>query len=175
MISANMLKINRNIAQTFSRGVHIEARISQLGYKLPQEPPAPKGNYMGYTKRGNMIYLAGHLPQKADGSLVLGRLGENVSVEQGQEAARIATLNMLATVRAACGDLDKVTKIVKVTGFVNSTPDFVAQPSVLNGCSDMFGEIFGIDIGRHARAALGVNTLPLGVAVEIEAIIEVSD
>lgn len=158
-----------------SRNVHIEARIAQLGYTLPKEPPAPKGNYMGYTRRGNMIWLAGHLPQKADGTLVLGRLGENTTVEQGQEAARIATLNMLATVRAACGDLDKVKKIIKVTGFVNSHPDFTAQPSVLNGCSDLFGEIFGTEIGRHARAALGVNTLPLGVAVEIEAIVEVSD
>lgn len=157
------------------RNIQIEARIAQLGYKLPQDPPAPKGNYMGYTRRGNMVYLAGHLPQKPDGSLVLGRLGENMNVEQGQDAARVATLNMLATIRAACGDLDKVTKIVKVTGFVNSTPDFTSQPAVLNGCSDMFGEIFGTDVGRHARAALGVNVLPLGVAVEIEAIVEVSD
>jgi enamine deaminase RidA (YjgF/YER057c/UK114 family) len=175
MISAGFAKLGQCTTRTCARNVHIEARIAQLGYTLPKEPPAPKGNYMGYTKRGNMIWLAGHLPQKADGSLVLGRLGENVTVEQGQEAARVATLNMLATIRAAVGDLDKVTKIVKVTGFVNSTSDFTAQPSVLNGCSDLFGEIFGVEIGRHARAALGVNTLPLGVAVEIEAIVEVSE
>jgi enamine deaminase RidA (YjgF/YER057c/UK114 family) len=175
MISAGFAKLGQCSTRVYARNVHIEARIAQLGYTLPKEPPAPKGNYMGYTKRGNMIWLAGHLPQKADGSLVLGRLGENVTVEQGQEAARVATLNMLATIRAACGDLDKVTKIVKVTGFVNSNSDFTAQPSVLNGCSDLFGEIFGVEIGRHARAALGVNTLPLGVAVEIEAIVEVKE
>lgn len=155
------------------RGVHIEARVAQLGYTLPKDPPAPKGNYMGYTKRGNMIYLAGHLPQQHDGTLILGRLGENVSIEQGQHAARVATLNMLATLKSAIGDLDKIRKIVKVTGFVNSTSDFTSQPAVLNGCSDLFGEIFGVEIGRHSRSALGVNTLPLGVAVEIEAIVEV--
>ena len=156
-----------------ARCVHIEARIASLGYKLPNEPPAPKGNYMGYTKRGNTIYTAGHLPQKHDGTLVLGRLGENVTVEQGQDAARVAALNILATVKSAVGDLDKVKKIVKITGFVNSASDFTNQPAVLNGCSDLLGEIFGVEIGRHARSALGVNVLPLGVAVEIEAIIEV--
>lgn len=96
-----------------------------------------------------------------------------MSIEQGQHAARVATLNMLATLKSAIGDLDKIRKIVKVTGFVNSTSDFTSQPAVLNGCSDLFGEIFGVEIGRHSRSALGVNTLPLGVAVEIEAIVEV--
>lgn len=164
---------SRNVSAIAARNVHIEAKIASLGYTLPKDPPAPKGNYMGYTKRGNMIYTAGHLPQKADGSLILGRLGENVTVEQGQDAARVAALNILATVKSAVGDLDKVKKIVKITGFVNSTADFTNQPAVLNGCSDILGEIFGIEIGRHARSALGVNVLPLGVAVEIEAIIEV--
>jgi enamine deaminase RidA (YjgF/YER057c/UK114 family) len=175
MYKASFVRTLPARANACNRNVHVEAKIASLGYTLPKDPPAPKGNYMGYTKRGNTIYLAGHLPQKADGSLVLGRLGENVTVEQGQEAARLATLNILATIRAAVGDLDKVTKVIKVTGFVNSTSDFTAQPSVLNGCSDLFGEVFGVEIGRHARAALGVNTLPLGVAVEIEAIVEVSE
>ena len=173
MIGASVSKIASRGVNVSARSVHIEARIASLGYKLPNEPPAPKGNYMGCTKRGNTIYTAGHLPQKHDGSLILGRLGENVSVEQGQDAARVAVLNILATVKSAVGDLDKVKKIVKITGFVNSTADFTSQPAVLNGCSDLLGEIFGVEIGRHARSALGVNVLPLGVAVEIEAIIEV--
>jgi enamine deaminase RidA (YjgF/YER057c/UK114 family) len=158
------------------RSVHIEAKIAKLGYVLPKDPPAPKGNYTGYIRRGNTIYLSGHLPQQPDGSLILGRLGENMTVEQGQQAARVAALNIFATLRAAAGgDLDKITKFVKVTGFVNSTPDFTSQPAVLNGCSDLVGEVFGEEIGRHCRSALGVNVLPLGVAVEIEAIVEVSE
>ena len=159
-----------------TRKVHIEARIASLGLTMPKEPPAPKGNYMGYTRRGNMVYLAGHLSQPVDGALLLGRLGDSYNIEQGQHAARITTLNMLATLKAACGgDLDKVQKIIKITGFVNSTPDFTSQPMVMNGCSDLLGEIFGQEIGRHARSAVGVNVLPLGVPVEIEAIIEVAE
>ena len=151
----------------------VEDKIKSMGLALPGVPLAPKGNYMSYNITGKYVYLAGHLPQPAEGELVKGRLGENMTVEQGANAARLCGLQMVASMKAACGgDLSKVKKIVKVVGFVASTNDFTAQPSVLNGCSDFLGEAFGVEIGRHARSALGVNVLPLGVPVEIEAIIE---
>jgi enamine deaminase RidA (YjgF/YER057c/UK114 family) len=165
----------RGMNMAHKANVHIEARIIQLGYTLPALPPAPKGNYMNYSREGNIIYLSGHLPQKLDGTLIKGRLGENMTVEEGQVAARTAALQLLASMKAAVGDLDKVQRVLRVSGFVNSTPDFTSQPMVLNGCSDFFGEVFGVEVARHARSALGVNVLPLGVAVEIEAIIKVSD
>lgn len=135
-------------------------------------PPEPKGNYVPFVVSGNMVYIAGHLPQKLDKSLILGRLGENMTVAQGQEAARLAAINMIATMRAATkGDLEKVKRIVKVVGFVNSTNEFQAQATVVNGCSDLLAEVFG-EKGRHARSAIATNVLPLGVPVEIEAIVE---
>lgn len=161
-----------------ARYVHVEARIIALGYELPPLPPAPQGNYMTYTRSGNMLYLAGHLPlpPPSDGRpLLVGRLGENYTIEQGQVAARIAGLQILATIKAAVGDLDKVKKVVKLVGFVNSTNDFSSQAQVMNGCSDLMGAVFGVEVGRHARSSLGANILPFGVPVEIEAIIEVSD
>ena len=163
-------------ATAATRAVHVEAKIEQLGYKLPGEPAAPKGSYTNFIKArdGKTHFFAGHLPQPAGGEMILGTLGENMSVEDGQEAARACGLQLLASMKkAAGGDLDKVTKIVKLVGFVNSTKEFTAQPSVINGCSDLMGEVFGTDIGRHARSAVGVNVLPLGVAVEIEAIVEI--
>lgn len=155
------------------RSVHIEAKIAKLGYQLPAQPPAPKGNYMNYSKVGNLVYLSGHLPQLPDGTIIKGRLGENMTIEQGQHAARTSALQMLASLQqAAGGDLDNVKKVIRVSGFVASTNDFTAQPQVINGCSDFFGEVFGVEIARHARSALGVNVLPLGSAVEIEGIFE---
>lgn len=129
---------------------------------------------MTYIRRGNIVYISGHLPQLIDGTLIKGRLGENLTIEQGQEAAKLAGLQVLASLKAACnGDLDNVTKIIKLTGFVNSTNDFTSQATVMNGCSDLFGQVFGLEIGRHARAAIGTSVLPLGVPIEIEGIIEV--
>jgi enamine deaminase RidA (YjgF/YER057c/UK114 family) len=158
------------------RYVHIEERIKQLGYLMPPSPPEPKGNYMTFVKAGNMLHIAGHLPIPVDGRpMIVGRLGENMTVEQGQEAARLAGLQMLATVKGAIGDLDKVKRIIKLVGFVNSTNDFHKQAMVMNGCSDLMGEVFGVEIGRHARSALGSNVLPFGVPVEIEGIIEFKD
>jgi len=157
------------------RFIHVEKRLQDLGYMLPAQPPAPRGNYMNYSRVGNIIYLSGHLPQLVDGALIKGRLGENMSIEDGQIAARTAGLQLLATAQAAAGDLDKIKKIIRITGYVNSSPDFTDQPKVINGCSDMLGAVFGVDIARHARSAVGVNTLPLGVAVEIEAIMEIKE
>lgn len=166
---------SRIASSVIKRNIHIENRIKELGYELPPIPAAPRGNYMLYNRVGNIIYLSGHLPQKLNGELIKGRLGENVGIEEGAVAARTAALQILASVKAEIGDLDKVKKIVRVTGFVNSTNDFTSQPLVINGASDFFGEVFGVDIARHARSAIGVNTLPLGVAVEVEAIFEVKE
>jgi enamine deaminase RidA (YjgF/YER057c/UK114 family) len=131
---------------------------------------------MTYVQSGNQLFIAGHLPIPADGKpMLVGRLGENMTVEQGQEAARLAGLQILATLKSALGDLDRVKRVVKLVGFVNSTNDFHQQAMVMNGCSDLMGAVFGVEIGRHARSALGTNVLPFGVPVEIEAVVEIHD
>lgn len=168
MLSRSLLSTSSSILR---RQVHVEARVAALGHTLPPTPPAPKGNYTGYSREGNLLYLSGHLPQMLDGTLMKGRLGENFTVEEGQAAARQCALNLLATIKGACGDLDNVQRVLRVTGYVNSTADFTSQPVVINGCSDFFGEVFGVEVARHARSAVGVNVLPLGVPVEIEAIV----
>lgn len=157
------------------RGIHVEARIAKLGYKLPEIPPEPKGNYTNFVRTGKLLHLCGHLPTPVGEPMITGRLGENMTTEQGQAAARAAALQMLASVKGACGDLDKVKRVVKIVGFVNSTTDYTTQHVVMNGCSDLLGEVFGIEIGRHARSALGTSVLPLGVPVEIEGIFEIDD
>jgi enamine deaminase RidA (YjgF/YER057c/UK114 family) len=160
------------------RGVHVEKRLAALGHELPPIPPEPKGNYMTWSRTGSLVFLAGHLPVPPPSlkrPMVTGRLGENLTLEQGQEAAKFAGLQMLATLIAAVGDLDKVTKVVKIVGFVNSTNDFTQQANVMNGCSDLMGEVFGVEVGRHARSSIATNVLPLGVAVEIEMVVEVRD
>ena len=155
--------------------VHIEARIAQLGHKLPVIPPEPKGNYCNFIQTGRILHMCGHLPQPAGGLLMTGRLGENMTTEQGQLAARLCGLQMLASVKAACGDLDRVKKVIKLVGFVNSINTYTSQAQVMNGCSDLMGEVFGEEIGRHARSSIGTSVLPLGVPVEIEGIFELKD
>lgn len=168
MLSRSLVSTSSSLVR---RHVHVEARVAALGHTLPPTPPAPKGNYTGYSREGNLLYLSGHLPQMLDGTLMKGRLGENFTVDEGQAAARQCALNLLATIKGACGDLDNVKRVLRVTGYVNSTTDFTSQPVVINGCSDFFGEVFGVEVARHARSAVGVNVLPLGVPVEIEAIV----
>ena len=162
---------------SLARHVHIESKIASLKYMLPSMPPEPKGNYAPYTLIGDMVYLSGHLPIESNGNLITGRLGDKdggLSIEEGKHAAEMAGLNLLASLRHACnGDLDKVVKVVKVVGFVNSHSTFTGQAQVINGCSDLIVNVFGEDIGRHARAALGTSVLPLGVPVEIEAIVQI--
>lgn len=165
----------RGVNVVTKRSLHVENKIAELGYKMPPRPSLPRGNYMTYTQSGPYLYLAGHLPQPVDGDLMIGRLGENMDIETGQKAAHLCGMQILASIKEALGDLDRVKKVVKIVGFVNSTNDFTDQPKVLNGCSDLMGEVFGIDVGRHARSAIGTNVLPLGVPVEIEAIIEIKD
>lgn len=148
----------------------IENRLSELGLTLP-DAPAPAANYVPFMQTGNLVFVSGQI-SRDDSGLITGRLGDTLSVEQGVEAARRCGLSLIAQVRAAVGDLDRVVRVVKLNGFVNSTADFTDQPTVVNGCSDLMVQVFG-DAGRHARAAVSAPALPLGVAVEIEAIFEV--
>ena len=148
----------------------IETRLTDLGITLP-DAPAPAANYVPFVRTGNLVFVSGQISQN-DSGLIKGRLGDGMSVEDGADAARRCGLALIAQVKAATGSLDKVRRVVKLTGFVNSTPDFTDQPEVINGCSDLMVEVFG-DKGRHARAAVSAAALPRGVAVEIEAIFEV--
>ncbi len=150
----------------------VEARLKAMGIDLPT-PSAPSANFVRAVRSGNLVFLAGHGPSKPGGGYVKGRLGENLTIEQGYEASRLTAIALLASLKAEIGDLDKVTRIVKVTGMVNSTPAFTDQSSVVNGCSDFLVELFGEAIGKHARAAVGMASLPIGFAVEIEMIVEV--
>lgn len=149
----------------------IEAILAEKGITLP-DAPAPAANYVPFAQSGNLIFVSGQISADENG-LITGKLGENVSVEEGAAAARRCGLSLIAQVKAAIGDLDRVARVVKLTGFVNSTPDFTDQPKVINGCSDLMVEVFG-DAGRHSRAAVSAPSLPFGVAVEIEAVFEVA-
>jgi enamine deaminase RidA (YjgF/YER057c/UK114 family) len=149
----------------------IEARLAELGAALPASP-APAANYIPFVVTGSLVWVSGQISQNADG-LIKGKVGVDLTVEQGAAAARTCALSLLAQVRNACGgDLDRLKRVVKLTGFVNSTPDFIDQPKVINGASDFFVEALG-DAGRHARSAVSAGALPLGVAVEIEGIFEI--
>ena len=150
----------------------IDARLAELGITLP-DAPAPAANYVPFVRSGDLLFVSGQISQSSEG-LIKGRLGDTMDVVEGAEAARRCGLSLIAQARAALdGDLGRVTRVVKLTGFVNSTPDFTDQPKVINGCSDLMVAVFG-DAGRHARAAVSAPALPLGVAVEIEAIFEVA-
>jgi enamine deaminase RidA (YjgF/YER057c/UK114 family) len=138
------------------------------------EPPQPVANYVNGVRTGNLIFLAGKGPKRADVSEIIGKLGADVTIEQGYEGARLTAINQLAVLKEMLGDLKKVKRIVKVLGMVNSDPSFVEQPKVINGFSDLMVAVFG-DRGRHARAAVGMASLPRGQAVEIEMIVEVED
>ncbi len=153
-------------------GGRIADRIAALGLSLP-EAPAPAANYVPWVQSGSLVFVSGQISQDA-GGLIKGKLGADMDVAAGAAAARACALALIAQLRAACaGDLDRVVRVVKLTGFVNSTAEFTDQPKVVNGCSDLLVEIFG-DAGRHARSAVSAASLPLGVAVEIEGIFEIA-
>ncbi len=145
-----------------------EKRLNELGIDLP-EMSQPIANYVKYVQTGNLIFLAGHGPT---GEEFRGKVGSDLSIEEGYSGARNTCINLIATLKAATGDLSKVKRIVKVTGMVNSAPDFYDQPKVVNGCSDLLTEVFG-EKGKHARAAVGMASLPGNICVEIEIIVEV--
>lgn len=149
-----------------------EQRIAELGIELPVAA-APVANYVMTRLSGNLLFVSGHVC-KRDGAVVTGRLGDSVSRDDGYALARATVLDVLASARAALGSLDRVTAVVRIVGFVNSTPTFTEQSVVVNGASDLLVEVFGEEHGRHSRAAVGVAQLPLGAAVELEAIFEVS-
>jgi enamine deaminase RidA (YjgF/YER057c/UK114 family) len=148
----------------------IAAKLAELSIELP-EAAAPAANYVPFVQSGNLLFISGQLPFEQGQLLHNGRLGADISIEQGYQAARQCAINIIAQIKAA-GALEKVTRIVKVGGFVNSTADFTSQPQVVNGASDLFVAIFG-DAGRHARAAVGVPALPRGVSVEVDAVVEI--
>jgi enamine deaminase RidA (YjgF/YER057c/UK114 family) len=149
----------------------IEARLDELGITLP-DAPAPAANYVPYVMSGSLLFVSGQIAQDAQG-LLRGKVGRDFDVEAGSAAARACALALIAQARAAVGDLDRIRRVVKLTGFVNATEAFVDHPKVINGASDLFVDVFG-DKGRHARAAVGAPSLPFGVAVEIEGIFEIA-
>lgn len=153
---------------------NLAQRLADLGVELPAAPE-PKGVYRPLVIVGNMAYTAGHLPIAAgSGGVVRGRLGDTLDLEGGQAAAVLAGLGILATMRHALGSLDRIRRVVKVLGMVHCSPDFVDHPAVINGCSELFAHVFGPDHGVAARSAVGVASLPLDAAVEIEAIFEIA-
>jgi enamine deaminase RidA (YjgF/YER057c/UK114 family) len=150
----------------------IEARLRELKLELPAAS-TPAANYVPYVRTGNLLFMAGQIPVWNGERRFIGKLGRDFSVEQGQEAAKLCALNLVAQLRAALdGDLDRVVRCVRLGGFVNSMPDFIQQPQVVNGASDLMVALFG-DAGRHARTAVGTNVLPADVAVEVEGTFEV--
>jgi len=151
--------------------VHTEATIEKFGLVLP-EVSAPKGSYKLCTRYGDLLFTAGHLPQPANGALMTGTVGQDLTVEEANKAAELCALSILATVKEEIGDLDNIEQVIKLVGFVNCTSDFTQQPQVVNGASDILGKILG-DRGKHSRSAVGTNALPLNVPVEIEAIIAI--
>ena len=150
-----------------------EASLRGLGIELPAMP-APMGNYVRSVQVGSLLFLSGHGPQREGKMAYVGKVGRDLSLEEGQQAARLVGLNLLASIRDGLGSLDRVKRVVKVLGMVNATEDFGDHPKVINGCSDLLVEVFG-EAGRHARSAVGMGSLPGGIAVEIEMILEVRD
>jgi enamine deaminase RidA (YjgF/YER057c/UK114 family) len=150
-----------------------EQKLKELGLVLPTVP-TPVANFVMWRQVGSLLYLSGQGPRKADGSVVVGRLGLNHSVEDGYRDARQIGLQILATIRQAIGSLDRVEAVIKLLGMVNAEPSFGDHPKVINGCSDVLVEVLG-DAGKHARSAVGMGSLPGGMTVEIEAIIQIKD
>lgn len=150
----------------------IAARLQELGLQLPAAPN-PVANYVPHLTVGNLLYVSGQVSKAGDGTLIVGRVGDGLSLDDGVAAAKVCALNLLAQANAALGSLDRVAQLVRLTGFVNAGPDFTDHPKVINGASDLMVAVLG-DKGRHTRAAVGVSGLPLGAAVEIDAIFSVT-
>ncbi len=155
------------------QNIDFDAKLDSLGIVLP-EIPAPIANYVNVVQSGNLLFLAGKGPQMADGNYIKGKLGKDVTIEQGYEAAKLTAIIQLAVLKDHLGDLNKVKRIVKVLGMVNCTDDFGDQPEVINGFSDLMVAVFG-DKGKHARAAVGMGSLPRNICVEIELVVEIEE
>ena len=160
-------------ATGFAQNTDVEKKLKEMGLELIT-PPKPMANYVRSVRTGNLVYLAGHGPTKADGSNITGKLGKDMTIEQGYEAAKQTGIALLSSLKAEIGDLSKVKRIVKVLGMVNCTPDFTDQPKVINGFSDLMVGLYG-EKGKHARSAVGMISLPNNIAVEIEMIVEVEN
>jgi enamine deaminase RidA (YjgF/YER057c/UK114 family) len=148
-----------------------EAKLAELGITLP-ETGAPVANYVNAVRTGKLIFLAGKGPRQPDGKYITGQVGRDLTVQQGYDAAKLTAINQLAALKAEIGDLSRVKRIVKVLGMVNAGPDFSQHPQVVNGFSDLMVAVFG-EKGKHARSAVGMSSLPLGMAVEVEMIVEI--
>lgn len=157
----------------YSQQTDVEKKMKELGIEL-MTPTKPMANYVKAVRTGNLIFLAGHGPTKADGTNITGKVGRELTTEQGVEAARQTGISLLSTLKAEIGDLNKVKRIVKVLGMVNCTESFTDQPKVINGFSDLMVQVFG-EKGKHARSAVGMYALPSNIAVEIEMIVEVEE
>lgn len=151
----------------------VEAKIKELGLQLPS-PATPVANYVPAVRTGNLVFLSGHGPLREDGSLITGKLGSDLTIEEGYEAAKRTAIGLLGSLKGLIGDLDKVRRVVKLLGMVNCEPTFKDHPKVINGASDLLVKVFG-DEAKHARSAVGMNGLPFNMAVEIEMIVEVED
>ena len=149
-----------------------EAKVKELGLVLP-EPPKSAGNYVPYVITGSLLYVSGNGPRLPDGTFARGKVGADVTPEQAHEHARLVGITILGIVRSALGSLDRVRRVVKLLGMVNAIPEFANQPRVIDGCSNLFVEVFG-ENGRHARSAVGMGSLPMQITVEIEAIFEIT-
>lgn len=161
----------RRFGEQSGMGGEVEDRLSKLGLVLPAAPN-PVANYVPYIVGAELLFISGQISKAADGSVITGRLGEDVTLEAGREAARLCALNILAQASAALGTLDRVKQILRLTGYVAATPQFTDHPKVVNGASDLLVEVLG-DKGRHTRAAVGVASLPMGAAVEVDAILKI--
>ncbi len=150
-----------------------ETKLKEIGLELPTAGK-PLANYVPAVRTGNLIFLSGQGPRREDGTMITGKVGAELTLDEGYEAARRVALGLLGSLKEEIGDLDKVRRVVKLLGMVNSTPDFTDQPKVINGASDLLVEVFS-DRGRHARSAVGMNSLPMNISVEIEMIVEVED
>jgi len=160
-------------AQQAACTADVEARLKDLGISLPAAS-APVANYVPTVRTGNLVYLAGTASKDLDGNLITGKVGADLSSDQGYQAARLTGIYLLSALKAEIGDLNNVTRIVKVFGMVNADPTFTQHPTVINGISDLLVAVFG-DCGKHARTAVGMGSLPFGIAVEIDMVVEVSD
>jgi enamine deaminase RidA (YjgF/YER057c/UK114 family) len=148
-----------------------ELKLKELGITL-STPSSPVANYVNTVLTGNLLYISGKGPLQDNGEYIKGKVGENLTIEEGYNAARVTAINLISTLKASLGDLSRVKRIIRVTGMVNSASDFTEHPSVVNGCSDLLVEVFG-ERGKHTRAAVGMNSLPSNIAVEIDMIVEI--
>jgi len=153
--------------------MNAEAKLKKMGLELPS-PTKPVANYVSAVRTGNLVFLSGHGPLREDRTMITGKVGADLTLEEGYEAARRVALGLLSSLKTEIGDLDKVRRVDKLLGMVNCTPDFLDQPKVINGASDLLVELFD-DKGRHARSAVGMNALPMNISVEIEMVVEVEE